>query len=135
MTSTPATPTEASWRIEVREEERLVVVTTSGLFTLAAFQQMVPAALSAGTERGFDRFVFDDRLMRPKLATSEIYKLPELFERLGWRRGMRVAVVISTKHRSADDHKFFANLAIARAFQYRLFEELEHAVAWAAETE
>jgi len=124
-------PSEPSWTIEVRSSERVVLVTTAGTYTLQTFLDMVPVALAAGTDQGITRFVFDDRLMRPKLATSEIYTLPEAFERLGWRRGMRVAAVYSPDHRSAADFQFFANLAVARAFQYCLFVELEPALAWA----
>jgi len=135
MTSTPALPTEPSWRIELREADRLAIVTTAGPFVLQTFHEMVPAALSRATEHGITRFVFDDRLMRPKLATSEIYQLPKDFERLGWRRGMRVAVVYPADHRAAGDFQFFANLAVARAFQYSLFAELEPAIAWALAAE
>jgi hypothetical protein len=131
----PTAPSQPSWTIEVREAERFVLVTTAGLFTLQTFVELVPEALGAGTTHGISRFVFDDRLMRPKLATSEIYKLPETFERLGWKRGMRVAVVYSPDHRSAADFQFFANLAVARAFQYCMFADLPPAIAWAIAAE
>lgn len=133
--SPPKAPSPPSWTIELRESERFVLVTTAGLFTLQTFKDMVPAALGAGSAQGITRYVFDDRLMHPRLATSEIYKLPETFERLGWKRGMRVAVVYAPDHRSAADFQFFANLAVARAFQYCLFVELKPAIAWVVAAE
>lgn len=131
----PASHTEPSWRIELREAERVVVVTTEGSFALQTFLAMVPEALAAGAERGYTRFVLDYRLMRPRLATSEIYELPVALERLGWRRGMHVAVVHAASHASAAEFQFFANLAVARAFQYCLFTEFEAALAWVAAAE
>lgn len=131
----PQIPAEPFWRVDVREADRLVVVTTAGPFVLQTFLEMVPDALGQAAEHGITRFVFDDRLMRARLATSEIYLLPQSFERLGWRRGMRVAVVYPQDHRSAGDFQFFANLAVARAFQYCLFVELEPAIAWATAAE
>jgi hypothetical protein len=131
-TSTPSqVPAEPTWRVDVRDAERLVVVTAGGPFRLRNFLDMAADALTKGSERGITRFVFDDRLIRAKLATSEIYHLTEGFERVGWKRGMRVAVVYPREHRSADDFQFFANLAVARAFTYSLFDELEPAIAWA----
>lgn len=127
----PPVPAEATWSIEVREPERLMIVTAGGPFLAKDFLAMVPEALGLAAEKGITRFVFDDRLMRPKLVTSEIYMLPQAFERLGWRRGMRVAAVYPQELRAAGDFQFFANLAIARAFQYCLFTELEPAIAWA----
>jgi hypothetical protein len=127
----PPVPAEPTWSIEVREAERVMIVTTGGPFTMKDFVAMVPQALGQAAEQDISRFVFDDRLMRPKLVTSEIYMLPQAFERLGWRRGMRVAVVFPQEHRAAGDFQFFANLAVARAFQYCLFTELDAAIAWA----
>ena len=134
-TPPPTPPSEPSWSVEVREAERFVLITTAGPFTLQTFLDMVPGVLERAAAIGFTRFVFDDRLMRPKLVTSEIYRLPQALEQLGWTRGMRVAVVYPQKERSAGDFQFFANLAIARAFQYCLFVELPPAIAWATAAE
>lgn len=135
-TSTPPqVPAEPTWRVDVREAERLVVVTAGGPFVLQDFLGMASDALTKGAERGITRFVFDDRLIRARLATSEIYQLTQAFERVGWKRGMRVAVVYPQDHRSAGDFQFFANLAVARAFTYCLFVDLEPAIAWALAAE
>lgn len=128
-------PSMPSWTIELRDEARLVLVTTAGPFTIQDFLDMVPDAVARAADSGYTRFVFDDRLMRPKLATSEIYRLPQALEQLGWHRGMRVAVVYPHAERSAGDFQFFANLAVARAFQYCLFVELDPAIAWATAAE
>jgi hypothetical protein len=79
--------------------------------------------------------VFDDRQIKARLVTSEIYQLTDAFQRVGWKRGMRVAVVFPKDHRSAGDFQFFANLAVARAFQYCLFTELDPAIGWATAAE
>lgn len=119
------------WRIERRAAEGLLVVTTEGEYALAPFVAMVRDAYAAAQEHGDRRFVFDHSRMRPVLSTSEIYQLPEQLERVGWSRGMRVAVVHPPGQRGARQFEFFANLAVARSFQYQLFEELDQAVAWA----
>ena len=127
----PQIPAEPFWRVDVRETDRLIVITAAGPFVLQTFLDMASDALAQGAERGITRFVFDDRLVRARLATSEIYLLTQAFERVGWTRGMRVAVVYPQEHRSAGDFQFFANLAVARAFTYCLFVDLESAIAWA----
>lgn len=131
----PQVPAEPSWRVDVRDTERLVVVTAGGPFVLQNFLDMAADALNQGAEHGITRFVFDDRLIRARLATSEIYQLTQGFERVGWKRGMRVAVVYPQEHRSAADFQFFANLAVARAFTYCLFVDLDPAIAWALAAE
>ena len=108
-----------------------MLVTAAGDFVQQTFLDMAAAALAQGATHEITRFVFDDRLIQARLATSEIYQLTEAFQRVGWKRGMRVAVIFPTEHRSAGDYQFFANLAVARAFQYCLFVELEPALAWA----
>jgi len=128
-----STTAEPSWRIERRDAHRLVLVTTQGPFSMKHFMAMVPEALAASLEPGYTGFVFDHRLMVPKLTTSEIYRLPTLFERQGWTRGMRVAVVHPPGQHGARQFEFFASLAVARSFQYQLFAELDAAIAWAAE--
>lgn len=113
----------------------MVVITAGGDFVQQTFLDMAADALVQASTHDITRFVFDDRQVRARLATSEIYQLTDAFQRVGWKRGMRVAVVHPTEHRAAGDFRFFANLAIARAFKYCLFDELEPAIAWATASE
>ena len=102
---------------------------------MQTFLDMVQEVLDHAAAIGYTRFVLDYRDMRTRLTTSEIYRLPQAFEQLGWKRGMRVAVVHSQDERAIGDLKFFANLAVARSFQYLLFAELELAIGWATAAE
>ena len=131
----PTAPSQASWTIEVRESDRLVLVTTQGKFTFTSLTTMMEEVHERGLELEITRFVFDDRLIRLRLTTSEIYSLPDALERLGWHRGMRVAAIIPSNSGGADDYKFFHSLATGRAFAYGLFAELDPAIAWAVAAE
>ena len=118
------------WSISILDAERAVLITTRGVFSAKTFGEMVPDALAKAQPLGYTRFVFDHRTMRPRLSTSEIYELPAALERLGWTREMRVAVVYAEQAKGAEDFKFFANMAVGKAFAYSLFVEMKPALAW-----
>lgn len=121
---------EPTWRVEHDAAHGRLLATTAGGFTRASFVAMVAEMLARAAALGVRKVVFDHRAMRPRVATSEIYLLQADFERLGWQRDMRVAVVYDPARRAAEDFEFFASIAVSRAFKYSLFTTLDEAYAW-----
>ena len=68
--------------------------------------------------------------MTPEMTTFEIYDVPEVLRRLGFKPSDRVAFVYSPDSPKCADFMFYETRAFNEGFAHRMFTDLGTALNW-----
>lgn len=117
------------WTIEVLEPQGIVRTTAEGELDLVLVIRKAVETLEAA-HKGEDNFLIDDRRVKLKLSTLELYELPGVLTGLGLSKRSKVAVVHTVVNASSDDFIFFETVATNLGFRIRLFGSIDEAMIW-----
>jgi hypothetical protein len=124
-----------SWQIRYLEQERVVVVKTSGPQDMAMARQMVTEAVELSARFDAKRFLKDDRDSVLQLTAVEIYSFPNLLLEAGIPRDCKIAVIINANSLQASDFQFFKSRMYNEGIpDVRIFDgSEEQALEWLVE--
>jgi len=118
------------WHVEYLQEEEVILIATSGTMDLGQIRQMAAAALAEEAKRKVSRFLTEHKDVAPLFPVVELYYLPDVLERFGFKHHHKVAVVNATSPKLEGDLKFFETVAFNRGFDVRVFSERAGALRW-----
>lgn len=81
------------WKIQLIDNPPAVAVEAIGPMKLALVKEVAAQALAEAASRDLHKFLVEDREMVPDLSTLELYQLPDVLERMGFRKRDRAAVL------------------------------------------
>jgi len=121
----------ASYRIDTIEPEQVVLITNLGTLSLEQHVASANAALAAARERGWTRFLSDNRQLDVALSVVEIYEWPRQLKQLGLTATMRVAVVHGDLHPDKNDFRFLGDVAFNDGLPLlQVFDDYDRALDW-----
>lgn len=125
-----------SWHIDVLPEQQLIRVVTSGILTLPMLQAFGQEAVATARANGCHKFLIDHRLLESvAVAALDIHELPDWYAAIGITAEHRIATLLAENALRREDFAFFHAQASNRgAHQFRLFDRLDEAQHWLAES-
>ncbi|HEY6095697.1 MAG TPA: hypothetical protein VIU93_12170 [Gallionellaceae bacterium] len=122
-----------SLKVDYLAAQRVVKITTRGILTLEANNELVAAAVAAGAQFDTNLFLVDDRNIELAMDIVNIYDLPEHNSQLGIMRNFRVALVFTPTQRNSELFKFYEDRVVITDFQQRVFTDEPAALMWLME--
>ena len=118
------------WHVEYLQEEGVILIATSGPMDLEQIRQMSAAALAEEAKRNVSKFLTEHKDVAPLLPFIELYHLPDVLEKFGFKHHHKVAVVNVASPKLQGDLKFFETVAFNKGFDVRVFPERAEALRW-----
>jgi len=119
-----------TWQVDYLVEQQVVAATVSAMVGIQEISEMVARGLAVAAERATGTILIDARQTKLDALTTELYRLPEIVEKLGLTRTHRVAVVIADDPEQMDSFLFVETVFFNRGFPVRLFTEVTAALKW-----
>ena len=114
--------------IVVMPDEKLVRCTIRGEATETDALRIASEARTAAAENAC-RLLYDVTDVSQSIPAGGLYRFPRLFDEMGLRRGIRVAILARV---DAKDLKFYETVAVNAGHLLRAFTEESDALAWLA---
>jgi hypothetical protein len=125
---------EVNWEIEYMQQEGIVCIKTAGnLDDVGQNQMMISEGLAEATKHEATKILLDDRDLTLNIGITDLYYLPNAFEKLGVDRKYKVAIVIRTGSIKDEHWKFYENRAANMGYSHRLFTGPDAALDWLTE--
>ena len=116
--------------IEFVEESGIVHVKATGTMDFDQIKEMVFEFVAVAEKHDCKKLYVDHRELTPEVSTLEIYDLPDIFEKLGFRRSHKMALIYSDSSSKQGDYRFYENVSRNRSFNVHLFTDPDKAMKW-----
>jgi hypothetical protein len=116
--------------VQYLPEFNIVRVNTFGRYDLVANEQLVAAALAAGSEHGTTRFLVDHRNVELAFGILTLSDIPKKNEELGIKPNFRVALICRADRDVFEKFEFLENLSYVKGINRRVFTDEQTAFDW-----
>ena len=113
--------------IEYLDDKDLVLTRTSGFYDLEAEAETLRDIITKLNELNCNRCIMDLRASDVISKTMDCYCRPEMFEKFGLKRSVKMALVL--RELSERSH-FYENVCVNRGWDIRVFHDYDDAIDW-----
>ena len=118
------------YTIEYLHDEKIVLVTNTGLFTFDDFLMQTKEALDFGTDIQCSCYLVDCTAMTIKASTMDIFSSPGVYDTLDAPRTNKVALLAKYGTGVDSDLHFYETVCHNRGWQVRIFLAKHDAIRW-----
>ena|SRR5690349_21586805 len=123
-----------NYTVEFREDQKIVLATAAGEWDATTDNAMLYRVLKTVDITGSSRVLLDIRGLRFNLPMFQIFERAKEVKKERQQFGKvsaRAAIVyFSSTPKVEEDMQFFENAARNRGLPYRIFKDVEEAIAW-----
>jgi hypothetical protein len=118
------------WDAEYVADAQLVVISGSGRLSSQDARRLVEQAALLMNGNGATRFLCDYSDAAGEATTMDIHDLPELQQKLGTPKSVKIALVLPRTGHKLGDFLFYETVCRNRGYNCRTFKSREDAVKW-----
>jgi hypothetical protein len=116
-----------SWTIDYIPDLGIMVVTSHGTYSSSDDKRLLSELKTLCKAQLCRRVLVDHRGARVNYNIVELYKLPSLYESLGFTKDMKAALLLK---RYSRDSAFYEIVCMNNGFQCKIFDNYDIALKW-----
>ena len=118
------------WRVDHDLELGIVHATYSGRVTAAEFKAGTLETIARMAEHRINLLLIDDSELEIAVSTSEIFQMPDFYEKAHAHRSSRWALVHPPDPEALKHFRFYENVCRNRGWPVKLFSDRQAALDW-----
>lgn len=118
------------YTISYLKDKGIVIVDHTGTLKYKDFMKQSFQALELGRTKKASLFLLDYRNLILQLTISEIFGIPELYEKIGASRAIKIAILMPDGETNIEDFKFYETVCQNRSWQVRVFTHKDAEMEW-----
>lgn len=118
------------YTIKYLEDKGIVVIQNIGRISPEDFEKQSIEALELGRKKNTSLYLADSTQVAGGTTTIELLDFPDMYERIGVSKTIKLAIVIPENSIAQKNIKFLETVCLNRGWQVRIFEKNDEAVGW-----
>jgi hypothetical protein len=118
------------WKIECAEDQKIIMVKTSGLMSLDDKKKLCEEMLAAGRKKNIKAFLVDLKETSLGLSILEIDSLPDIFRKIGFDIKDKVAILVNSDSSNNPLFSFLQDVFTLSELRVQVFTDIEEAAEW-----
>jgi hypothetical protein len=119
------------YKIDLSEDEGIVVITNTGRLTYESIEKMSLEALEIARSNNARLFLSDCTSLSNPIGVLEAYKIPELYDEISAQKGKnKLAILLADDFTITEEIRLFETVCVNRGRMVKIFTCKNTAVEW-----
>jgi len=119
-----------AWKVTMNHETGFIETTYSGVATIQDITESTMKCLEFAHSEAPLKFLTDLANADLDVSIIGLFKQPDFWEALGFKRVNSLAIIQGVKHKEKGELSFFEDVSVNRGWNVKIFTERQDAIEW-----